>query len=149
MEIAYLVVICGWFSIYVSLQGTYGKTQPTSGPRSPGYGQHGYTSGPASGEKRTFNNNLSELDTLLQDLSSSRYANTSGTTPAFWHFLMFLTNFVSIVENGMNGSLNGGGAYNGSGGLSPGTNSRPSSAQSTLNRPTVDSLLEKLNPNPG
>jgi paxillin len=114
---------------YSVRSGTYGKTQPTSGPRSPGYGQHGYTSGPASGEKRTFNNNLSELDTLLQDLSSSRYANTS--------------------ENGMNGSLNGGGAYNGSGGLSPGTNSRPSSAQSTLNRPTVDSLLEKLNPNPG
>ncbi|XP_008192951.1 paxillin isoform X2 [Tribolium castaneum] len=100
--------------------GTYGKTQPTSGARTPGYG---YGSGPGAGEKRTFNNNLSELDTLLQDLSNSRYGN--------------------ISENGMNGTLNGS-TYNGSGGLSP--HSRPSSAQSTLNRRTVDSLLEELNP---
>ncbi|RZC32829.1 paxillin, partial [Asbolus verrucosus] len=103
--------------------GTYGKTQPTSGARSPGY-QGGFGSGapvPAGGEKRTFNNNLSELDTLLQDLSNSRYANTS--------------------ENGMNGTLNG--TYNGSGGLSPTAHSRPSSAQS--NRRTVDSLLDELN----
>lgn len=48
-----------------------------------------------------------------------------------------------FTENGMNGTLNGS-AYNGSGGLSP--HSRPSSAQSTLNRRTVDSLLEELNP---
>ena len=51
---------------------------------------------------------------------------------------------LQISENGMNGTLNGG-TYNGSGGLSPATHSRPSSAQSTLNRRTVDSLLEELN----
>ncbi|XP_063907699.1 leupaxin isoform X1 [Zophobas morio] len=112
---------------YSVRSGTYGKTQPPSGPRSPGYGQHGgvgYGSGQTPTEKRTVNNNLSELDILLQDLSNPRYATTS--------------------ENGMNGTLNGG-TYNGSGGLSPATHSRPSSAQSTLNRRTVDSLLEELN----
>lgn len=45
-----------------------------------------------------------------------------------------------IIENGFNGTLNGT-----SGGLSPTGNYRPSSAQSTLNRRTVDSLLEELN----
>ncbi|KAK9696427.1 LIM domain [Popillia japonica] len=115
------------------LQGTYGKTQQTStGSRSPGgvqYATPGYSSTPGTTEKRTFNNNLSELDTLLQDLSisqelnQSRYANVSG-------------------EHAVNGSFNG--TYNGSGG-SPANYSRPSSAQNTLNRPPVDSLLEELN----
>ncbi|KRT85290.1 hypothetical protein AMK59_2986, partial [Oryctes borbonicus] len=119
---------------YTSKSGTYGKTQQTpTGTRSPGYAQYGgpgYSSAPGTVEKqRTFNNNLSELDTLLQDLSisqelnQSKYANVSG-------------------ENGMNGSFNG--TYNGSGG-SPANYSRPSSAQNTLSRPPVDSLLEELN----
>lgn len=114
-------------------QGTYGKPQTTPGSRSPAYGnQHGGTYGsssaPGGGDKRTFNSNLSELDTLLQDLSNAKYANNSfGST-----------------ENGINGgSLNG--TYNGSGGRSPANYSRPSSAQSTLNRPSVDSLLDELN----
>lgn len=58
----------------------YGKTQPGCAPRSPGYTQHdgsGYGTNQIT-EKRTFNNNLSELDNLLHDLSNSRYANTSG-----------------------------------------------------------------------
>ncbi|CAH1154186.1 unnamed protein product [Phaedon cochleariae] len=75
-------------------------------------------------EKRSFNNNLDELDSLLLDLSS-RY-NTP--TPS--------------------DNMNGSGIYhNGSsGGRSPASYSysRPTSAQSTSNRPSVDSLLEEL-----
>ncbi|KAK5645183.1 hypothetical protein RI129_006483 [Pyrocoelia pectoralis] len=112
---------------YEVKSGTYGKTQP-SGTRSPAQPLHGgYGSGylpqnSGPGTDKRFNNNLSELDTLLQDLSNARYANTAEA---------------------MNGTVNG--TYNGSGGRSPGTYSRPSSAQSTLNRPTVDSLLDELN----
>ncbi|KAF5298160.1 hypothetical protein FQA39_LY02584 [Lamprigera yunnana] len=112
--------------MYEIRSGTYGKTQPSSGSRSPakplqGAYEHNHISINAVPDKR-FNNNLSELDTLLQDLSNARYANTADV---------------------INGSVNG--TYNGSGGRSPATYSRPSSAQSTLNRPSVDSLLEELN----
>nr|CAH7746133.1 unnamed protein product [Callosobruchus chinensis] len=51
-----------------------------------------------------------------------------------------------IISNNMNGSA---GHYNGSlrdsGAKSPAQYSRPSSAQSTVNRPSVDSLLDELN----
>ncbi|XP_060529646.1 leupaxin isoform X2 [Cylas formicarius] len=100
---------------------TYGKTQPLSGTRS------NQSGGPNHVEKRHFNNNLSELDNLLEDLSNSRYANmpeTNGTAASAVHF---------------------DGSYNGSGGRSPANYSRPSSAQGTLNRPSVDSLLDELN----
>ncbi|KAG5896459.1 hypothetical protein JTB14_002600 [Gonioctena quinquepunctata] len=113
--------------------GNYGKIQPppAASPdiRSPaGYGQRGgtHSSGPSTMEKqRPFNNNLDELDSLLMDLSSKYGTST---------------------PDNMNGS---GGNYNGtlheSGGRSPANYSRPSSAQSTLNRPSVDSLLDELN----
>nr|XP_023025601.1 paxillin-like [Leptinotarsa decemlineata] len=108
--------------------GSYGKNQPpTSDMRSPGYGIRGsHSSEPSTMEKqRAFNNNLDELDSLLLDLSSKYGTST---------------------PDNMNGS---GGNYNGSlhesGGRSPANYSRPSSAQSTLNRPSVDSLLDELN----
>nr|XP_022912529.1 paxillin-like [Onthophagus taurus] len=115
--------------IFLILQGTFGKSSET---RSPGYGQPTQpSSGYGTAERRPFNNNLSELDTLLQDLSNSpelhqnRYANVG-------------------IENGANGSYNG--TYSGSGGRSPANySSRPSSAQNTLGRPPVDSLLDQLN----
>ncbi|XP_071057680.1 leupaxin isoform X2 [Onthophagus taurus] len=114
---------------YTSRSGTFGKSSET---RSPGYGQPTQpSSGYGTAERRPFNNNLSELDTLLQDLSNSpelhqnRYANVG-------------------IENGANGSYNG--TYSGSGGRSPANySSRPSSAQNTLGRPPVDSLLDQLN----
>ncbi|KAJ8970099.1 hypothetical protein NQ314_001389 [Rhamnusium bicolor] len=62
-------------------KATYGKTQPTSATHSPGYSHYGGTSSaPAtvSNDKRPFNNNLDELDSLLLDLSNSRYANVTA-----------------------------------------------------------------------
>ncbi|KAK9881781.1 hypothetical protein WA026_017299 [Henosepilachna vigintioctopunctata] len=108
---------------YVTKTASYGKTRTPSDSRSPSFGQSGNIyPAPAETTRKPghYNNNLMELDNLLLDLSSSRYAN--------------------ISENGMNGTLNS--SYNGSGGRSP--HSRPSSAQSISNRPTVDSLLESL-----
>ncbi|XP_030760404.1 leupaxin isoform X4 [Sitophilus oryzae] len=114
--------------------GTYGKTQPASGART--YGSGGGTvsgggygsSGGGAADKPHYGNNLSELDSLLENLSNSRYAN--------------------MPENGLNGTAvsPGGynGAYSGSGGRSPASYSRPSSAQNSLNRPSVDDLLEEL-----
>jgi paxillin len=99
---------------YTSKSGTYGRTQPLSGGRSPGIP-------PA---KKSLNNNLSELDNLLHDLSTSQ------------------ENGSHVYANA--GNTNGHGYYNGSGPNSPAyTSSRPGS-QAT-NRPTVDSLLEELN----
>ncbi|XP_018336375.1 paxillin isoform X2 [Agrilus planipennis] len=120
-------------------QGTYGKTQPTAASqklmssRQPTYSNSTYdrqpprtagTTGPY-GEKR-FNNNLNELDTLLKDLSNGTYANTTEIP-------------VKVEKHNY--------SYNGSdgGSKSPASYSRPSSAQSTLNRPSVDSLLDELN----
>ncbi|XP_076253215.1 paxillin isoform X4 [Rhynchophorus ferrugineus] len=121
---------------YETKSGTYGRTQPTSVNRSYGAisGGGGYVSsgiGGGANEKRPHaNNNLSELDSLLENLSNSRYAN--------------------MPENGLNGTtpLPSGGynvGYGGSGGRSPASYSRPSSAQNTLNRPSVDDLLNELN----
>ncbi|CAG9860622.1 unnamed protein product [Phyllotreta striolata] len=117
---------------YVSKSGNYGKVSSNSGSRSPSYGMSGSgthtgpTSTHSTMERRPFNNNLDELDSLLLDLSNSRHNASS--------------------EN-MNGSAS---PYNGSlhdslTPRSPSNYSKPSSAQSTLNRPTVDSLLEELN----
>ncbi|KAL3267932.1 hypothetical protein HHI36_007071 [Cryptolaemus montrouzieri] len=102
---------------------SYGKTKGPNDSRSPSFGQSANSYSPSAEQGRKpgpYNNNLLELDNLLQDLSSSRYAN--------------------ISENGMNGTMNS--SFNGSGGRSP--HSRPSSAQSISNRPTVDSLLDSL-----
>ncbi|CAH0555772.1 unnamed protein product [Brassicogethes aeneus] len=108
---------------------TYGKTQPSAGRKSPGSygsgGSPGYGSLPSApvNEKQKAYNNLSELDT--------------------WKCIDILPRKI-VLENGMNGTLNG--SYNGSEARSPvgGVMSRPTSAQSTLNRPTVDSLLNEL-----
>ncbi|XP_045475431.1 leupaxin isoform X2 [Harmonia axyridis] len=98
---------------------SYEKTRTVSDSKSPSYASSAnnhYV--PPQPQRRPggYNDNLLELDNLLQDLSSSRYANLS--------------------DHGMNGSRNS--SLNGSGPKSP--LSRPSSAQSTLNRPAVDSL---------
>ncbi|XP_050509329.1 paxillin isoform X1 [Diabrotica virgifera virgifera] len=109
---------------YSVKSGSYGKVPPNSGNRSPSYGLNATAGHSASStmEKRPFNNNLDELDSLLQDLSNSR----------------------QHASENMNGSH-----YNGAiadyGGRSSANYSRPSSAQSTLNRPSVDSLLDELN----
>ncbi|CAH1131790.1 unnamed protein product [Ceutorhynchus assimilis] len=122
--------------------GNYGKTQPVSSSRSYSSaapaGNYG-TPGTTEEKRRPGNSSLQELDTLLEDLSNSRYAN------------------VPVPENGVNGSNAG---YNdscsGSGNRSPAyANSRPSSAQNSLNRPSssqgvhnrpsVDDLLDELN----
>ncbi|KAJ8970100.1 hypothetical protein NQ314_001390 [Rhamnusium bicolor] len=58
------------------------------------------------------------------------------------HIYRYDTFFTDNSMNGTNAPFNG--SY-GSGGHSPANYSRPSSAQSTLNRPTVDSLLDELN----
>ncbi|CAH1969316.1 unnamed protein product [Acanthoscelides obtectus] len=103
-----------------SHHGEIGQTHYGQGPQ---HGQHGSAGGKPA-DKRHYNNNLDELDSLLQDLST-RY--NSGT------------------PDNMNGSS---GHYNGSlresGVKSPSNYSRPSSAQSTV-RPSVDSLLDELN----
>ncbi|XP_050310815.1 leupaxin isoform X2 [Anthonomus grandis grandis] len=136
--------------IHGSNTAAYGKTQPVvSGARAytPGSG-YGSTTPVGTGQdkKRAGNTSLQELDSLLEDLSNSRYAN--------------------MPENGFNGSggpspgysdvyRNSGGS--GSGSRSPAaTYSRPSSAQNSLNRPgssqsvhnrpSVDDLLDELNP---
>lgn len=87
-------------------------TKSTSYPVHGGYGS-GYIPKSPSEKYPSLNNNLSELDTLLQDLSNSRFNET----------------YVNTQET------NGTGGY---------MNVRPGSAGSTLNRPTVDSLLEEL-----
>ncbi|XP_018573196.1 paxillin isoform X2 [Anoplophora glabripennis] len=114
-----------------SVKTSYGKTQPISVAKSPGYIHYGGTvsaTGTVGDEKRPFNNNLDELDSLLLDLSNSRYANTTTTDNSM---------------NGSNGQFNE--TYNSVGKTSPANFSRPSSAQNTLNRPSVDSLLDELN----
>ncbi|XP_044753530.1 leupaxin-like isoform X2 [Coccinella septempunctata] len=108
-------------SVYSTV--SYEKSRALSDSKSPSLGQstNNYYSPPEPPRKPgAYNNNLMELDNLLQDLSSSRYANLS--------------------DHGLNGSQNA--SFNGSGARSP--HSRPSSAQSISNRPTVDSLLDSL-----
>ncbi|XP_019878106.2 leupaxin-like isoform X2 [Aethina tumida] len=113
---------------------TYGKTQPTSGGKSPSFGgsyavdSSGYGSLPRGGssDNRAYSN-INELDSLLEDLSKSNYRTPYNQ------------------ENGMNGTLNG--SRSGSGTRSPAIGSRPSSAQNTPCRPTVESLLEDLDIN--
>ncbi|KAH1003084.1 hypothetical protein HUJ05_011028 [Dendroctonus ponderosae] len=86
--------------------GTYGKTQPVAGGRLVG----------ATGA-RPNNSSLVELDNLLEDLSTSRYAN--------------------VPENGVNGAHSRPGSAQNS-------LDRPSSAQGAYNRPSVDDLLQEL-----
>ncbi|XP_065156116.1 leupaxin isoform X2 [Atheta coriaria] len=108
---------------YSSRSGNYGRTQPpTSGGRSP----------VVPAKPKQFNNNLSELENLLQDLSTTNELNGSTTTSMYGN--------TSGGSNGANGST-----YYNSGANSPAAyyGSRPGS-QAT-NRPTVDSLLEELN----
>lgn len=66
-------------------QGTYGRTQPSPGSRSPAFNQYGnvYNTPNATSGHEKRNNNLSELETLLQDLSNSqeergKYSYSSG-----------------------------------------------------------------------
>lgn len=58
-------------------------------------------------------------------------------------YVRYLIDFFSEHLNGSSGHYNG--SIHGSGGRSPANYSRPSSAQSTTNRPSVDSLLDELN----
>ncbi|GLV32740.1 Paxillin [Carabus blaptoides fortunei] len=97
------------------VQETISKS--TSYPVHGGYGS-GYIPQSPTEKYTSLNNNLSELDTLLQDLSNARYANTMERKEA----------------TSVNGTT------------SPNyATARSASANSTLNRPSVDSLLAELN----
>ncbi|XP_017775379.1 PREDICTED: paxillin isoform X3 [Nicrophorus vespilloides] len=109
---------------YATKTGTYGRTQPTSGGRSP-----------VVPPKKPFSNNLSELDSLLQDLSTANESSGNAMSAN----IIYANQTVGSNGSAMNGHEGG------SGGDSPAAayTSRPSSQ--TANRPTVDSLLDELN----
>lgn len=117
------------------MQETISKS--TSYPVHGGYGS-GYIPQSPTEKYTSLNNNLSELDTLLQDLSNARYANTmerKGTLHILIINSLSTLKFVLCLDaSTVNGST------------SPNyATARSASANSTLNRPSVDSLLAELN----
>lgn len=59
------------------MSGTRGYTG-TGGGSGSGYGVTGSVGGASADKRRPGNSSLQELDTLLEDLSNSRYANMPG-----------------------------------------------------------------------
>nr|CAD7194239.1 unnamed protein product [Timema douglasi] len=77
----------------------------------------------------SLNNNLSELDTLLQDLSNARYAGYTERRGEIYYSMESEGTNVNYSNGTPTGTLSG----------------RPPSSQESRIRPSVDSLLDELN----
>nr|CAD7399036.1 unnamed protein product [Timema cristinae] len=77
----------------------------------------------------SLNNNLSELDTLLQDLSNARYAGYTERRGETYYSMESKGTNVNYSNGTPTGTLSG----------------RPPSSQESRIRPSVDSLLDELN----